>query len=216
MENSQKFELKPWINAREFEQKIKKIVPGTTLILFDLDETLLSHRQFVSGRLQYALGANSNQMISEMTKKSIHARIANVGTSGILDFINREIDPSLAVTDLKNFLRRACPLEESDLVRPKLKALFQVLSDKFEIKICTNGNIEQQKLKVGILESHLNSQLSVFYCEQIKPKPSPECLIRALGNKSTSEALFIGDSVVDEEAANLAAIPFINANWFES
>jgi phosphoglycolate phosphatase-like HAD superfamily hydrolase len=71
-------------------------------------------------------------------------------------------------------------------------------------------------LKVGILEQQLNNKLNVFYCEQIKPKPSPECLIKALGEKSSTQALFIGDSMVDEEAAELAGIRFMNANSFES
>jgi phosphoglycolate phosphatase-like HAD superfamily hydrolase len=58
----------------------------------------------------------------------------------------------------------------------------------------------------------LGFKIPTFYCSAIASKPSPLCLIRALGDTSPDHALFVGDSEVDSLAAMRAGVKFLNVS----
>ena len=216
MDNSLRFELKPWHPVDSFLKGMDSLAPDIRLIVFDLDETLISHRQYVFLNILYGLEKVSGKPVSIKSKKRLYDQIEIHGTSGILDFVVRYINPLVSRGELLQFLRGSGQIESHSLLRPKIDILIQELNSRLQVRICTNGNIEQQRTKIQILEKYLGFNLEVIYCSQIKPKPAPECLLAALGEFSRKEALFIGDSEVDFEASNHAGITFVNSKYFET
>jgi len=63
-----------------------------------------------------------------------------------------------------------------------------------------------------VIDQFYKSAKIEFFCASIASKPSPLCLIHALGGTPPDHALFIGDSEVDSLAAEGAGVKFINVS----
>jgi HAD superfamily hydrolase (TIGR01509 family) len=86
----------------------------------------------------------------------------------------------------------------------------EILKPRFELAVCTNRSTSMEL----VLESFGLS--GYFGCVMTasrvsRPKPHPEPLLRVLDHYRVApeEALFVGDSEVDRQAAAAAGVPFI-------
>lgn len=194
---------------------VKKSILGANslaeILLLDLDETLVSHKSFVYNRiLKYLETLSSHELNSEVSEK-LFKRIELEGTDGVLDFVIDQLFESAKIDDLLIYLRSDLGIPEG-FFRPGAKETLTRLNESFTLKICTNGNEIQQAIKTNYLNEILGFEISPFFCSSIAPKPSPLCLIRALGVTSPDHALFIGDSEADSMAAESAGVKFLNVS----
>lgn len=95
-------------------------------------------------------------------------------------------------------------------IEPFLRPLLQRLRPDFKTAVATNRTDTMNR----VLETH---QLEPFFdlvvcaMDVVHPKPHPEPLIKVLDffNVSADEAMYVGDSLLDEQAATAAGIPFV-------
>lgn len=95
-------------------------------------------------------------------------------------------------------------------IEPHLKALLKSLRPKYKTAIATNRtNTMPHVLKAHGLEAGFD--LVVTAGDVSRPKPDPEMLIAILTyfNIAPDEAIYVGDSELDEQAAKAAGIPLV-------
>ena len=95
-------------------------------------------------------------------------------------------------------------------IEPYLKTLLKLLRPKFKTAIATNRtNTMPHVLKAHSLENEFD--LVVTAMDVRRPKPDPEMLINILSHFriAPDEAIYVGDSELDEQAAKAAGIPLV-------
>jgi len=98
-------------------------------------------------------------------------------------------------------------------IEPGLKSLLEKIRPKYGTAVATNRSDTMQ----GIITEHgLEGYFDIVVCalDVKNPKPHPESLIKIVehfGIKA-SQAIYVGDSVLDEMAAKAAGIPLVAYN----
>ncbi len=116
--------------------------------------------------------------------------------------------PKLTQNNLQEYLEiRRTAKVKINLYPMMKKMLIDLLLMGKNIAVLTNGNVQQQKNKVAQLDWPEGKILFV-YASEIEPKPSPRGL-HYIMNKLGTDAVFIGDSETDKQAAESAKIDFI-------
>jgi HAD superfamily hydrolase (TIGR01549 family) len=210
------FKLPDFISSEEIIKKIKKIQQEITLLVFDLDETILSHKLYVYDRIiegfnykkLHKFTPKENQLIIEFLKYS--------GTDGVLSFIKNEFLQNLSIAEMIEVLRDPDLKINKKIERENTVEVLKDLMLAYEIVICTNGNKRQQENKIRYLNNLLERQIPTYYCSDTKPKPAPDCLITAIQGRDPAECLFIGDSETDSIAARLSETNFLYVSEIEN
>jgi len=102
------------------------------------------------------------------------------------------------------------PFIKDMVMEPGLKDLLNTLKPSFGLAVATNrSNTIEKVLRWNGLDGYFDivvSSLDVKY-----PKPHPDSLLKILGffGIKPSEALYVGDSMVDYETARAAVVPFV-------
>jgi HAD superfamily hydrolase (TIGR01549 family) len=96
-------------------------------------------------------------------------------------------------------------------IEPDLKGLLEKIRPKYKTAIATNRSDTMQ----GILAEHgLGGYFDFVVCalDVKNPKPHPESLIKILDHFDikSSEAIYVGDSVLDEMAAKGAGVKLVS------
>jgi len=84
------------------------------------------------------------------------------------------------------------------------------LKGRVDLAVCTNRSTSMDAVLEGFgLDSYFSFVMTA--AKSILPKPHPEPLLRILDHYglSAKEALFVGDSAVDSQAAAAAGVPFV-------
>ncbi|MEJ5360376.1 MAG: HAD-IA family hydrolase [Desulfobacterales bacterium] len=95
-------------------------------------------------------------------------------------------------------------------IEPGLKDLLDWMDGRFKKAIATNRTDTMGRLlRAFALEGRFD--LVVTSLDVARPKPAPDCLELILERfgAAPQEAVFVGDSAVDEETARAAGVPFI-------
>lgn len=93
---------------------------------------------------------------------------------------------------------------------PYLKAFLEYLRPTYKTAISTNRSDTMNRvLSDHGLQAYFDLVISSLDVK--RPKPHPESLLKILNHFSLSphEAIYVGDSEIDESAAKAAAIPFV-------
>ena len=98
-------------------------------------------------------------------------------------------------------------------IEPGLKSLLEKIRPKYKTAIATNRSDTMQ----GIIAEHgLEGYFDLVVCalDVKNPKPHPESLIKIVEHFGIkpSQAIYVGDSVLDEMAAKAAGIPLVAYN----
>jgi FMN phosphatase YigB (HAD superfamily) len=104
-----------------------------------------------------------------------------------------------------------------ELHPPMLALLQEMVIDRKQIFIVTNGNPEIQLNKIKQTEWRgLESYLVVYFAAEIKPKPETDVLEYILGKHDLlrKDLLIIGCTETDEEFAAASGVDFFNSNDF--
>ena len=101
------------------------------------------------------------------------------------------------------------PFIREMIMEPGLKDLLRQLKPLVGLAVATNrSNTIDKVLAWHGLDGFFD--LVVSSLDVVHPKPHPECLLNILGffGLQPGEALYVGDSVIDEETAQRAGVPF--------
>lgn len=95
-------------------------------------------------------------------------------------------------------------------IEPELKALLDWMDGRYRKAIATNRTDTMERL-LRAFELEGRFDLVVTSLDVARPKPAPDCLELILERFAAApqEAVFVGDSAVDEETARAAGVPFI-------
>lgn len=103
------------------------------------------------------------------------------------------------------------------LYKPMLELLQNMVVDRKQIFIVTNGNPEVQLNKIKQVEwNGLEKYLTVYFADEIRPKPETDVLELILGKHQLlrKELVVIGSNDIDEEFADAEGIDYINSEEF--
>ncbi|MVN20854.1 HAD hydrolase-like protein [Mucilaginibacter sp. HMF7410] len=99
------------------------------------------------------------------------------------------------------------------LYQQMLDLLQQIVVDRKQIFILTNGNPQQQLNKIKHIEwNGLENYLVCYFADEIKPKPEPDALhhILSVHNLQRRDLMMIGNHTNDELCAQAAGVDYAN------
>lgn len=99
------------------------------------------------------------------------------------------------------------------LYQQMLDLLQQIVVDRKQIFILTNGNPQQQLNKIKQVEwNGLEDYLVCYFAAETKPKPEPDALHRILTEHDLQrrDLIMIGNSTADELCAQAAGVDYAN------
>jgi HAD superfamily hydrolase (TIGR01509 family) len=102
------------------------------------------------------------------------------------------------------------PFLKDMAIEPDLKALLAALRGRYGLAVATNrSNTIQQVLEIFDLKAYFEIVVSSLDVE--RPKPHPESIFKILRffGASAPEALYVGDSGVDQQTARSAGTVFV-------
>ena len=182
------------------------------LIIFDLDGTLIDTLSDIEHIFNYVLIKNG------LGKKSKNFYKNNIGNG--LDNLLRKCLPDTFIGDF-NVLSNSVRDRYKHKLNTKTKiydgiipVLENLKKDKVNMAVISN---KLHLLAVRSVETYFNSyEMKVIGAEGGFPrKPSPDSTVHMLQyfNCSASDALFIGDSIVDVKTAQNASIRSVGVLW---
>jgi phosphoglycolate phosphatase len=177
------------------------------LIVFDCDGVMFDSKMANSAYYNHLLERFGHPPMSEDELEFVHM---NSVTSSVQHIFRHYATPSI---DVIHAYREECgygPFLQYMSIEPDLVDFLDKTYGKYHLAISTN----RTNTMVPLLESH-NLR---HYFEKVvtaataaRPKPAPDGLLEILDFFSCSpeEAIFIGDSIIDEEHARSCDVPLI-------
>jgi len=189
--------------------------------VFDLDNTIIRETDY----LFVAYNRIADYICSEYgisDKNSVYSflrrEFLNGGRKNLFNNLNSKFKINESIDTYLNILR-SCTFDKPITI---IDSVFPILSDIYNdidksIYILTNGNIMQQKNKIENIDWRgLDIKANVIFANAYIAKPDPIGL-NIIVKESLSykeDTVFIGDSNVDKECAERAAIDFYYVNDF--
>lgn len=99
------------------------------------------------------------------------------------------------------------------LYQQMLELLQQIVVDRKQIFILTNGNPQQQLNKIKQVDwNGLEPYLTCYFAEEIKPKPEPDALHQILTKHQLQrrDLMMVGNDSADELCAQAAGVDYAN------
>ena len=197
------------------------IDPGKKAFIFELDNVLYPERDYL---LQvYYLFANFIEFTETVPTSSELVNFLKTAyeTHGPGDLFQKAsqmfgIDQKYKEHFEKLHYTARLPLKLV-LFEPMLNLLQEMVIDRKQIFLVTNGKPEVQPNKIKQVEwNGLEKYLVVYFANEIKPKPDTDILELILGKHQLlrKELVVIGCSDVDEEFASASGVDFIDSHDF--
>ena len=184
--------------------KNNDFLAGKRLLIFDCDGVLIDANQANLNFFNECLRRGGHPPLAE----ELHEKVVYQSTKQLMSELFP--DPAEAGrmhrisqdTDYTPFLDDVRPLFDYDRVLGSLH-------EKFRLAVATNrGRSLDRLFRHFRLDTWFEFRVSVLEAE---PKPHPEMLLKCVGHfgVSKAEALYLGDSVTDHEAAVNAGIDYL-------
>lgn len=183
-------------------------------VIFDLDGTLthiaFDYKRAKAEVISFLVSSGVDKNLLDEAK-SIYLNIETA-----VSYIRKELGEDHAKVIRKKAFEIVDSYERQEIGKTSLNegaiSLIQYIKSKgIKVAICTN-NSSYTSLSI-LKELNLLSLIDVIVTrddvERLKPYPDPLLLVCSKLNISTSEALFVGDSLVDLLAAKAAGIKFV-------
>ena len=121
----------------------------------------------------------------------------------------REKHPELLET-LNDYETRVVATDGGELYHGVIDGIIRLASDH---RVFLVSNCQEWYLSLFLHFSRLGSVISGADCHGMSGFPKNEMLLRMKRDHSLQKPVYIGDTASDEEAADLAGIPFIHVAW---
>ena len=176
-----------------------------SVIIFDCDGVMFDSRQANINFYNHLLQHFGLPLMSEDKVDFVHMHTADKSVRHIF-----RDTPYMEMAQEYRMVMDYTPFIKDMILEPELKKLLDDLRPGFGLAVATNRSNTIGK----VLESYGLSQyfdIVVSSLDVKMPKPHPESLIKILRffKIGPEEALFVGDSQVDNETARAAGISFI-------
>ena len=175
-------------------------------VIFDCDGVMFDSRQANINFYNHLLDRFGLPPMGEESVSFVHMHTAEASTRYIFKgtpFVEQAQDYRLQM-DYGPFIK--------DLVmEPGLKELLKALKPKFGLAVATNrSNTIGSVIETFELKGYFDLVISSLDVQN--PKPHPESILKVLKffQITPQEALYIGDSSVDDEAAKAAGVLFVS------
>jgi len=184
------------------------------LYIFDLDNTLYSENDYLSG-VYFAV---AKEVFKSKPLLGIelpflwlyeHKGTPNLFSNFIEEF---GLEPSF-IGECLSVLRTYTSDRKLQLYAEAGELLTSLQEENKTIYVLTNGNVEQQRNKVkNINWQGLDKNIQFVYANEYEPKPSPKCvdIIREITGTPGRDTILIGDSEIDKQCAENSGIDFKN------
>lgn len=180
------------------------------LVIFDCDGVMFDSKDANRIYYNHLLEEFGHPLMDEQEEDYVHSH--NVLDS--VNFIFRKYPREIEEVNQYRISVDYTPFLKYMVIEPDLKEFLGMLKPKFYTAISTNrSNTMPSVMKMHDLESYFDLVVTSLDVEQ--PKPHTEGLVKILNHfqLSASEAVYIGDSMVDREhtaGVNMRLISFKN------
>lgn len=190
--------------------------PHKKAFVFELDNVLFPAQDYLF-QVYYLFAAfvehteqwKSKEMIGHM----IEAYQKN-GESAVFDAVKTafSLEPKYQENFDRLLLTARLPLKLL-LYQQMLELLQQIVVDRKQIFILTNGNPQQQLNKIKQVDwNGLEPYLTCYFAEETKPKPEPDALHQILAKHQLQrrDLIMVGNHEADELCAQAAGVDYAN------
>lgn len=188
--------------------------PRKKAFVFELDDVLFPKQDYLlqvyylfAAFLEHTEQLNSKEILALMKEtyqqQGENAVFKAVKTAFGLDEKYRE--------NFERLLKMARLPLKLLLYKQMLELLQQIVVDRKQIFILTNGNPEQQLNKIKQTEwNGLEKYLICYFADEIKPKPEPDALhyILTEHNLQRRDLIMVGNTTADELCAQAAGVDY--------
>ncbi len=202
------------LEYKDIDHRKKAYVFEMDNVLYPESDYLLQVYYLFSNFIEFSEGRPSSQDLVDFFKTTYQLH----GDEGIFDRIKEGLGIEEKYRD--NFERlyfsARLPLKLL-LYIPVLKLLQEIIVDRKQIFIVTNGKTEIQLNKIRQTEwNGIEKYLKVYFAEEIKLKPEPDILTYIIKehNLLRKDVVIIGASLIDEEFAISCGIDYIQVSEF--
>ena len=180
---------------------------ATQVIIFDCDGVLFDSKEANIAFYNHILAQFHLPPMTQEEVEYVHVSTAE----GALRYLLTRRDPHI----LEEILAHRPRVDYTPFIRlmhmePHLKELLGSLPPQIKRAVSTNrATTINDVLRIHGLEDEFDLVISSLDVKN--PKPHPESVLKILNHFSLSptEALFVGDSAVDQESAQGARVPFV-------
>ncbi len=191
------------------------IDPRKKAFVFELDNVLYPEKDYLL-QVYYLFGAfleYKELLDGKVLTCLMTETYEKEGSANIFDVVRERFKISEEYRYNFNLLHLTARLPLKLLLYKDMLTLLQdIVVDRKQIFILTNGNPEQQLNKIKQTEWHgLEKYLTCYFADEIKPKPEPDALHYILKNHDLErrDIIMIGNSETDEFCAEAAGVDYI-------
>lgn len=197
----------------------KDIDPNKKAFIFELDNILYPEKDYLlqvyylfASFIEYLETVPSATELTTFMKKVYE----NHGSERMFDKVKEAFDINEKYRENFERLHLSARLPLKLLLFQSMLALLQdIVVDRKQLFIVTNGNPEQQLNKIKQIEWHgLEDYLVIYFADEIAPKPDTGVLdlIFSKYNLNRRDLVIIGNTNADEEFAQSSGIDYIYVN----
>jgi HAD superfamily hydrolase (TIGR01509 family) len=188
--------------------------------LFELDNVLYPEKDYLlqvyylfANLIEYTELYDAKAMLGLMT-----STYENEGKEFVFDRVQEKfkIDEKYRQNFHNLMLTAKLPLKLL-LYKNMLELMQEIVVDRKQIFMLTNGNPEQQLNKIKQTEWHgLEQYLTCYFAEEILPKPEPDAIhfILKEHNLQRRDIVMIENSEIDQLSAQASGIDYFNVSEF--
>ncbi len=196
--------------------KYSDIDPRINAFVFELDNVLFPEKDYLyqvyylfAGYLEYTELLDAKVLVSLMV-----STYEQSGASAVFDTLKERFKVDEKYRFNFEHLHTAAQVPLMLYIYPEMLTLLQdIVVDRKQIFILTNGNPQQQLNKIKHTDwQGLEKYLTCYFADEIAPKPEPDALHFVIEKHSLQrrEILMIGASQNDELCAEAAGVDYIS------
>lgn len=196
-------------------------------IIFDLDDTIYEEIEYLKRAYKYISekiieSDNVNHCSESIIYNYLLKTFIDEGRVALFQKAVQKFNiNNFTVEHFLNCLRNVNICEnEIEISKPILDIINKYQNSK-DFFILTNGNVTQQKNKIRSLNIPFKETIKVYYSSALGKeleKPNPYFILKILNDHrlNKKQVIYIGDSEIDEKAADAAGVDFMTYKDFST
>jgi putative hydrolase of the HAD superfamily len=186
--------------------------------IFDLDDTLYPEIDYLKACFLSVskFASIQNNLNGDLIYKYLLKTFKLSGRNDLYQRLIKEFNINVSIDEILYYHRN--PLINELRLYPNAYACLNKLTKlKKSLFVITNGNLEQQKLKIALLRNEIcKFNINVYFAVEYGSKPSPESYfaLRNNYNINNKESCFVGNCEIDHIFAKNCGLDYFDAFTF--